>query len=87
MSSYGKGCKIVPNESLKVHVSVLEDELSSANYKEWFRTLLYMEENRRSELLKERYVKLHIAMCVASFYALRIDFTLYKMYIIEIKLY
>jgi hypothetical protein len=65
VSSYGKGCKIVPNESLKVHVSVLEDELSSANYKEWFRTLLYMEENRRSELLKERcngYYKIRILM-------------------------
>ena len=54
VSTYDRSCKIVANEHLRQ--SVLEDELSAGNYKDWFRTLLYMEENRRTEILQNRSV-------------------------------
>ena len=57
-SSYGHAnYKLVPLEQL--HIEVLDGELSPECYKDYFRTLLYLEEHERQKFLTKEYVSRH----------------------------
>ena len=54
-STYGHtNYKLVPLEQL--YVEVLDGELSPECYKDYFRTLLYLEEHERQNFLTKEYV-------------------------------